>query len=156
VDEGEVIEPPRGALSPAGSGNDAPVKAAEIPAMEIGNEGFDDRELRSFVYTTSGGEDRQILVRNAGTNTVGRLETCWTPWYGFVALPGGVAYRLAVGTKVIAEIYYGPTDKRVVDEGRLGSFFADEPATALSMPSGLVLEASGVIPAFYHHGAVSV
>ena len=52
-----------------------PVQVGEIPAMVIGNQGFDDRELRSLVYTTSSGEDRQIMVRNGGTNTVGRLET---------------------------------------------------------------------------------
>ena len=43
--------------------------------MVEGNEGFDDRELRSLVYKTSRGEDRYILVRNAGTNTLGRMET---------------------------------------------------------------------------------
>jgi hypothetical protein len=52
-----------------------PVVVGEIPALVEGNEGFDDRELRSLVYRTSRGEDRYILVRNAGTNTLGRMET---------------------------------------------------------------------------------
>src|SRR5205814_2149386 len=52
-----------------------PVQVGDIPAMVEGNQGFDDRELRSLVYKTSRGEDRQILVRNGGTNTVGRMET---------------------------------------------------------------------------------
>src|SRR5688572_30264929 len=52
-----------------------PVVVGEIPAMVEGNEGFDDRELRSLVYKTSRGEDRYILVRNAGTSTLGRMET---------------------------------------------------------------------------------
>lgn len=52
-----------------------PIQVGEIPAMAIGNEGFDDRELRSLVYTTSSGEDLQILVRNAGTNNLGALES---------------------------------------------------------------------------------
>src|SRR5215470_13487426 len=52
-----------------------PGQVGEIPAMVEGNQGFDDRELRSLVYTTSKGEDRYILVRNAGTNTIGRMET---------------------------------------------------------------------------------
>jgi hypothetical protein len=52
-----------------------PVQVGEIPAMVEGNQGFDDRELRSLVYRTSGGEDRYILVRNAGTNTAGRMQT---------------------------------------------------------------------------------
>jgi hypothetical protein len=52
-----------------------PVQVGEIPAMFEGNQGFDDRELRSLVYKTSKGEDRYIMVRNAGTNTIGRMET---------------------------------------------------------------------------------
>ena len=52
-----------------------PVQVGEIPAMVEGNQGFDDRELRALVYRTSRGEDRYILVRNAGTNTLGRMET---------------------------------------------------------------------------------
>jgi hypothetical protein len=52
-----------------------PVIVGEIPAMVEGNEGFDDRELRSLIYKTSRGEDRYLLVRNAGTSTLGRMET---------------------------------------------------------------------------------
>ena len=52
-----------------------PVQVGEIPAMFEGNEGFDDRELRALVHRTSSGQDRFILVRNAGTNTLGRMET---------------------------------------------------------------------------------
>ena len=52
-----------------------PVQVGEIPAMVEGNEGFDDRELRSLVYRTSRGQDRYLLVRNAGTNTLGRMQT---------------------------------------------------------------------------------
>jgi len=52
-----------------------PVQVGSIPAMIEGNEGFDDRELRALVYTTTGGQDRYILVRNGGTNTLGRMET---------------------------------------------------------------------------------
>lgn len=53
----------------------APLQVGEIPAMFIGNQGFDDRELRSIVYKNAQGQDRYLLVRNAGTNTVGRMET---------------------------------------------------------------------------------
>ena len=54
---------------------DPPVQVGEIPPKVIGNEGFDDRELRSILYTTSGGREIQILVRNAGTGTEGLLES---------------------------------------------------------------------------------
>ena len=52
-----------------------PAQVGEIPAMFEGNQGFDERELRALVYTTSRGEDRYILIRNAGTNNIGRMET---------------------------------------------------------------------------------
>src|SRR5262245_36424917 len=52
-----------------------PVQVGEIAAMAEGNQGFDDRELRSLVYTTTKGEERYIMVRNAGTNTIGRMES---------------------------------------------------------------------------------
>src|SRR5262249_20004033 len=52
-----------------------PVPAGEIPANVVGNQGFDDRELRALVYKTSRGEDRYILVRNGGTNNMGWMES---------------------------------------------------------------------------------
>ena len=51
-----------------------PVQVGEIPAMFLGNQGFDDRELRSLIYKNAKGEDRYIMVRNAGTNTIGQME----------------------------------------------------------------------------------
>jgi hypothetical protein len=52
-----------------------PAPTGEIPATVEGNQGYDDRELRSLVYTTSRGEERYILVRNGGTNTAGKMDT---------------------------------------------------------------------------------
>ena len=52
-----------------------PVQVGELPANAIGNEGFDDRELRALVYKTSRGEDRYLLVRNGGTANEGWMET---------------------------------------------------------------------------------
>jgi hypothetical protein len=52
-----------------------PVHVGKLPAMSVGNEGFDDRELRALVYPDAAGRDRMLLVRNAGTNTIGRMET---------------------------------------------------------------------------------
>src|SRR6266700_722284 len=52
-----------------------PVPVGEIPAMFQGNQGFDDRELRALVFTTSRGQEREILVRNGGTNNIGQMTT---------------------------------------------------------------------------------
>ena len=62
---------------------DPPVQVGEIPAMAQGDQGFDDRELRSIVYAGTDGTERQILVRNGGTQSIGRqivydidMKTC--------------------------------------------------------------------------------
>ncbi|HEY6458454.1 MAG TPA: hypothetical protein VIY90_24505 [Steroidobacteraceae bacterium] len=56
----------------ADAARNAPVQVGEIPAMAQGDQGFDDRELRSLAYTTSSGQPRQIMVRNGGTQSIGR------------------------------------------------------------------------------------
>lgn len=52
-----------------------PVQVGEIPALFSGNQGFDERELRSLVFKTASGEDRYIMIRNAGTATEGQMQT---------------------------------------------------------------------------------
>lgn len=54
---------------------DPPVHVGHLPAMSLGNQGFDDRELRALVYTDASGADRMLMVRNAGTNTIGQMES---------------------------------------------------------------------------------
>lgn len=54
---------------------DPPVRVGTLPALRRGNAGFDDRELRALVYTDASDQDRMILIRNAGTSTIGVLET---------------------------------------------------------------------------------
>ena len=70
-----------------------PVQVGEIPANVVGNQGNDDRELRSLIYNTSGGQDRYILVRNGGGNNSGRLE----------------AYRIDMNT-CLPDAHSEPTD----------------------------------------------
>jgi hypothetical protein len=50
-----------------------PLQVGEIPAMAQGDQGFDDRELRSLVYTGADGKDRQILVPNGGRQSIGSV-----------------------------------------------------------------------------------
>jgi hypothetical protein len=59
----------------------------------------------------------------------------WTPWYGFVSLPVGDAYRLPSDAHITAEMYYRGASDRVVDRGTLGLFFADpaKPASVLDL-----------------------
>lgn len=52
----------------------APVQAGTIPAINVNGRGLDDRELRALLYNTSGG-DRMILIRDATTGTLGKLQS---------------------------------------------------------------------------------
>ena len=64
----------------------------------------------------------------------------WTPWYGITTLPKGTAYRLPVGSHIVAEIHYQPIGQSVKDTGTLGllpfaSGAADIGATSLVIPT---------------------
>ena len=122
-----------------------PEQEERVERIVIDLELTSERRVRGIEFKPG---DRRI-VRGATffVDGTGQWLGSWTPWHGFVALPGGVTYSLGPGTRVLAEIHYGTSDERVVDEGRLGLFFSDEPATALSMSPDLVLEVRGEVPA---------
>src|SRR5207237_1012096 len=60
---------------PANPEKQPPAQVGEIPATVEGNQGYDDRELRALIYTTSSGQERYILARNGGTGTAGKMDT---------------------------------------------------------------------------------
>jgi hypothetical protein len=82
------------------------------------------RALRSVVFTVQ---------------ATGQWLGSWTPWYGFVTLPTGVAYRLRAGTRVVAEMLYREQASTVTDAGTLGLSFLKTPAR--TSPTDLVLDA---------------
>jgi hypothetical protein len=96
-----------------------------------------ERRVRAIEYLP--GDPRVVRAAFFTVQETGQWIGSWTPWYAFVDLPSGVAYRLPAGSHVVAEIHYRGAKERVVDQGSLGLFFADKPAPAT--PSDLVLEA---------------
>ncbi len=65
----------------------------------------------------------------------------WTPWHGFTRLPGGLAYRLAAGARIVAEIHYASEEpQQLAGQGTIGLHFA---RGATSEPRGLVFDARG-------------
>ena len=94
------------------------------------------------------GDRRVVRAANFLVEETGQWLGSWTPWHGSASLPAGAAHHLAAGTRLLAEIHYGASDERVIDEGRLGLFFADEPSAAVAQTSDLVLEAGGDVPPF--------
>ena len=122
-----------------------PEQEERVERIVLDLELTSERRVRGIEFKPG---DRRV-VRGASffVDGTGQWLGSWTPWHGFVALPGGVTYSLTAGARVLAEINYGTSDERVVDQGRLALFFSDEPATGLSMPSDLVLEVRGEVPA---------
>jgi hypothetical protein len=96
-----------------------------------------ERRVRALEYIPG---DRRVLRAVFFTiQETGQWIASWTPWHGLVELPSGVAYRLAPGSHVAAEIHYRGTKQRIIERGTLGLFFADKPNPATM--SDLVLEA---------------
>jgi cytochrome c5 len=52
----------------------------------------------------------------------------WTPWYGFVSLPAGLAWKLPARSHIVAEIHYqGSTTPTIDQDSMLGLYFAAQP-----------------------------
>jgi hypothetical protein len=102
-----------------------------------------ERRLRGFEYKP----DNRAVVRAAdfSIQETGQWIGSWTPWYGFVNLPKGSAYRVPAGSHIVAEIHYqGAAKGRVIEHGTLGLYFADQPTP--DVVTNLILEAKGTGP----------
>ncbi|MBZ5676504.1 MAG: hypothetical protein LAP61_19885 [Acidobacteriia bacterium] len=95
-----------------------------------------ERRIRALEFMPS---DRRVIRAAFFTvQETGQWIGSWTPWYGFMSLPKETAYRLPPGSHVVAEIHYRGGKERVVEQGTLGLFFADQ--TAADLISDVVLE----------------
>jgi hypothetical protein len=118
-----------------------------------------ERRVRGLEYMP--GDRRVVRAAFFTLEETGQWLGSWTPWYGFVSLPAGAAYRLPAGSHIAAEIHYRGAKAPIVDRGTLGLYFADGPSSpgvagrrgisknevgsALNEPSDLVLEARGEV-----------
>ena len=102
-----------------------------------------ERRIHALEYMP--GDRRVVRAAFFTVQETGQWLGSWTPWYGFTNPPRGVVYRLPAGSHVAAEIHYRGTKERVVEHGKLGLFFDDQPSSTLA--SDLVLESDGNVPA---------
>ena len=111
-----------------------PATTVEPQVSEIKRVVFDlglatERRVRAVEFMPS---DRRVVRAAFFTiQETGQWIGSWTPWYGFMSAPKGTAYRLPAGSHVVAEIHYRGGKERAVEQGTLGLFFADQPATDL-------------------------
>jgi len=88
-----------------------------------------ERRIRALEFMP--GDRRVVRAAFFTVQETGQWIGSWTPWYGFMSLPKGTAYRLPAGSHIVAEIHYRGVKERVVEQSTLGLFFADPAATDL-------------------------
>ncbi len=94
---------------------DATLTVPATPRAVLDPKLTSDRWLRGLEYKPG---DRQVAHAVSFTiQETGEWLGSWTPWYGFVSLPKGLAYKLPARCHIIAE----PAAAR----GSLGLYFAD-------------------------------
>ena len=118
-----------------------PANTVEPKANEVRRSLIDlgltsERRLRALEFMP--GDRRVVRAAFFTVQETGQWIGSWTPWYGFMSLLKGVAYRLPAGSHIVAEIHYRGIQERVVGHGTLGLHFADQPSPDLV--SDIVLE----------------
>jgi len=85
-----------------------------------------DRWLRGLEYEP--GDRRWVHAVSFSIQETGQWLGSWTPWYGFVSLPQGLAYKLPARSHIVADFHYDGAGKPGDAHGSLGLYFADRPS----------------------------
>ena len=75
------------------------------------------------------GDRRVVRAAFFSVEQTGQWIGAWTPWYGYLSLPGGAAFVLPAGARIVVEMHYRGAGEAVVDSGTLGLFFSDDAAS---------------------------
>ena len=118
-----------------------PANTIEPPTNEVRRSLIDlgltsERRLRALEFMP--GDRRVVRAAFFTVQETGQWIGSWTPWYGFMSLPKGTAYRLPAGSHIAAEIHYRGVRERATDRGSLGLYFSDQPSP--NLVSDLLLE----------------
>jgi hypothetical protein len=136
-------EPVRAKADFAGWHLGTPDLVKDVPASMTIDLGLDaERRLRAFEYKPA--DRRSVRAAVFTIKETGQWIASWTPWYGFVELPRGAAYRVPAGAHLIAA-FQGSGG------GQIGMFF--DTTAAPKIVSDLVVSASGATRA---HGEVTL
>jgi hypothetical protein len=85
-----------------------------------------DQAVTSIEYIPA--DPRVVRAAFFKIQETGQWIGSWTPWYGSMEAPRNTAYRLPVGSHILAEIYYRGAKASVPDRGKIGLYFQDKPA----------------------------
>jgi hypothetical protein len=104
--------------------------AAEVRRSVIDLGLTSERAVSALEYRP--GDRRVVRAASFTVQETGQWVGSWTPWYGFVRLPPGTAFRLPPSSRIVAEIQYRGAAERIVEEGQLGLYFDDTAAQSAS------------------------
>ena len=104
--------------------------AAPVQRVSIDLKLKSDAWLRGLEYKPG---DRRLVHEVSFTiQETGQWIGAWTPWYGFIGLPEGLAWRLPAGSHLVASSYYpehsGSSANTAVGPGTVGLYLAHAPS----------------------------
>ena len=120
-----------------------PQSAADVRRVVSDSGLTTERRLRGLEYMP--GDRRVVRAAFFTVQETGDWIGSWTPWYGFMNLPKGSAWKLPAGCHIVAEIHYKGVTEPITERGMLGLSFADGPAP--NTVSAIVVEAKAEVPA---------
>ena len=115
-----------------------PAGRSEVRRVVVDPGLTSERWLRALEFKR--GDRRVVRAAFFTVEGTGQWLGSWTPWHGTSTLPQNVAHRLPAGARIVAEIHARGADQPVNDDGRLGVYFAETPAT--DTPIDLVIPTS--------------
>jgi Cu/Ag efflux protein CusF/mono/diheme cytochrome c family protein len=105
--------------------------ATAVQRVSVDPKLSSDRWLRGLEYHP--GDRRGVHAVSFFVQETGQWLGSWTPWHPYMSLPEGVAYRLAAGSHISAEIDSGGASGPVGERGSLGLYFASPQTTPRSV-----------------------
>ena len=115
-----------------------PTEIRNVPGKGVVDLGLKTaRRLRAVEFLPS--DRRNLRAAFFKVQETGQWVGSWTPWYGFMSLPGTRAFVLPAGSHIVAEFQYKGT-QRPLNAGSLGLYFGLSAAT--DMAADLVLESN--------------
>lgn len=105
-------------------------QASRVQRVSIDLQLKSDAWLRGLEYQP--GDRRRVHEVSFTIEATGQWIGAWTPWYGFISLPEGLAWRLPAGSHLVATSYYpthsGSPDNPAADPGTVGLYLAHVPS----------------------------
>lgn len=117
---------------------------SQVQRFEVPTGFTSDQRLHGIGFKP--GDRRVVRYAAIFESGTGRWLFTWTPWFGTMHLPEGVAYQLKAGSTVTVEIGYRGTEAATTDQSEIGFYFEKGAPGAVATASVLQAAAAQVPP----------